>query len=86
MQKVMHQLVQGLWKCHWIARLKKTEKQKKLQCSSTYTSKDRKVTCLTLKNVRDLDVESHASIVQGLWQCHWIIRLKKTETQKITML
>ena len=25
-----------------------------------------KVTCLTLKNVRDLDVEGHALVVQGL--------------------
>ena len=27
------------------------------------------IQCLTLKNVRDLDVEGYASIVQGLWQC-----------------
>ena len=26
-----------------------------------------KVTCLTLKNVRDLDVEGHALVVQGFW-------------------
>ena len=27
----------------------------------------RRVTCLILKNVRDLDVESHAMVKKGLW-------------------
>ena len=41
-------------------------KQNKLQCSSTYTSGDRKGHVFSLKNVHDLDVEGHALVVQGI--------------------
>ena len=43
------------------------EKLKNLQCSSTYTSRDREGHVSDLENVRNLDVEGHALVVQDLW-------------------
>ena len=66
--------------------------QKKLRNETNYNAlarilpKIRRVTYVTLKNVRDLDVEGHASIVQGLWQCHWLVRPKKTEKKNSNSL
>ena len=58
---------------------KTQETTKKFNALAHILPKIGRVTCLTLKNVRDLDVEGHASIVQGFWQCHWIARPKKPE-------
>ena len=49
---------------------RKLESNKIVNALAHILPKIGRVTCLFLKNVRDLDVEGHASIVQGLWQCH----------------
>ena len=50
-----------------VARPKKPKKPKKYNALAYILPEIGEVTCLTLKNVRDLDVEGHALFAQDLW-------------------
>ena len=73
MQKVMHQLCKVCGNAIELPYSTKLRNKRKCNALAHILPKIGRVICLTLKNVRDLNVEGHASIVHLVHLQLWIL-------------